>query len=891
MAVKDTSPELWLPQTRLQPPRQREDTVFRPRLDNLLHEFVATHSLTLISAPAGYGKTTLAANLAGPMAALLVAWLTLDREDNNPVIFIKALAAALQKLNPACGAGIGSLLNSQVNPLPQGEQLMSFLINEILETLPEPFVVVLDDLHAVTEQAVYHSLDYLLAHMPWQMRLVVTSRVDPPLALARLRARGQLAELRLADLRFTLDEITTLLNHQLQLNLSTEELHILAAGTEGWPAGLRLLAVSLDRLAPTQRASFLGQLARTNRYVFDFLAEEVLNRQETRIRAFLLETAVLSELTPDLCRAVTNQSDAASTLEELYRRNLFLFALDDAAPFASTTYRYHTLFAQFLRQQLTRERSGEEITEIHLRAARAETNPARAIDFFLAAAAWADAAQMIEQIAEVTFNQGLLDRLSGWIEALPAAVRTTRPWLLYFLGACAWGQGQFYQAQQLLEQALAGFKTTGEERGQGETLVQLSVIYQTSGNFEPGVSLAQQALARPLSQRSQTQLHMAFAWLKLGQGDVQQAQAQLEAALNLAETSGEGGPLQILAMQLRSPFHCLPNGLGLMERLEGLIDRRLPGQRHPWQGSLAALRAYRCLWRGYLDEAVAAAELAWSISDALGGLSWLMVEVGPLLTHLYFLRGDTARVESAFSQFAGLADQYSGWRAAILFPYALHVWSQDRLDEAAQIYVRMHQVGRTYEWPLGPVLRQMLRGLLEIADQNYTAAEQTLREAYRLQQQVPVSSRFNARLLLAYLYCRWRRPEAAVHELSPVLSEYAQAGLPGFILSYGPVIVEPLLDLAQQYRLQPDLVTGIRERLHETGLPRSLHIPDTGAVMTPREVEVLRLLIEGASNKAIAAHLVVSLPTVKTHISRILAKLGVQTRGEAAARARHLHLV
>ncbi len=891
MAGEETSPELWLPQTRLQPPRPREDTVFRPRLDNLLREFVATRSLTLISAPAGYGKTTLAANLAGPTGALPAAWLTLDREDNHPAVFIKALAAALRKLNPACGAGIGSWLNSQVTPLPQGERLMSFLINEILETLPEPFVVVLDDLHVVTEPAVYHSLDHLLAHMPWQMRLVVTSRGDPPLALALLRARGQLAELRLADLRFTPDEITTLLNHQLQLDLSAEELRTLAAGTEGWPAGLRLLAVSLDRVAPGQRASFLGQLAQANRYVFDFLAEEVLNRQDPRVRAFLLETAILPELTPELCRAVTNQSDAASTLEELYRRNLFLIALDDALPLTSTTYRYHTLFAQFLRQQLTRERSGEAITQIYLRAARAETNPARAIDFYLAAAAWADAAQVIEQVAEVTFNQGLLDRLSGWIEAIPAAVRNTRPWLLYFLGVCAWGQGQFDPAQQLLEQALAGFKTTGDERGQGETLVQLSIIYQTAGNFEPGISMAQQALARPLSQRSQTQLHMAFAWLKLGQGDVQQAQVQLEAAMDLAETSGEDGPLQILAMQLRSPFHCLPHGLGIMERLEDLIDRQNLDPRHPWQGSLAALRAYRCFWRGQLDEALAAAEAAWSISETLGGLSWLMVEVGPLLIHLYFVRGDTARVESGFSQFAGLADDYPGWCAAILFPYALHLWSQGRLDDTAQVYVRMHPVGRTYEWPLGPVLRQMLRGLLEIADQNYTAAEQTLREAYRLQQHVPVSTRFNARLLLAYLYSRWRRPEAAVHELSPVLSEYAQAGLPGFILGYGPVIVEPLLDLAHQYRLQPDLVTEVRERLHETGLPRSLHVPDTGAVMTPREVEVLRLLVEGASNKAIAARLVVSLPTVKTHISRILAKLGVQTRGEAAARARHLRLV
>jgi LuxR family maltose regulon positive regulatory protein len=280
------------------------------------------------------------------------------------------------------------------------------------------------------------------------------------------------------------------------------------------------------------------------------------------------------------------------------------------------------------------------------------------------------------------------------------------------------------------------------------------------------------------------------------------------------------------------------------------------------------------------------------MSDALGGLSWLMVDVGPVIGQLYFLQGDLARADSAFHQFTELASSYPAWRALILFPYALHLWSQERLEEASQLYVQMHPLaGQTHEWPVGPVLRPMLRGLLEISDRNYHKAEQTLRQAHQLQQNIPVSTRFNARLLLAYLYYRWGQYEAALHELAPILAEHQQSRLPGLIVGHGAVIVKPLLELAIERGLHAKFASTLQEILQTNNIPRSLHVPDTGAVLTPREVEVLRLLVTGASNQAIAAELVISLPTVKTHISRILDKLAVPTRATAAARARELRLV
>jgi ATP/maltotriose-dependent transcriptional regulator MalT len=268
-----------------------------------------------------------------------------------------------------------------------------------------------------------------------------------------------------------------------------------------------------------------------------------------------------------------------------------------------------------------------------------------------------------------------------------------------------------------------------------------------------------------------------------------------------------------------------------------------------------------------------------------------MVDVDPLLAQLYFLQGDWVGVERAFPRLVSRVQDYPAWRAALLFAYALMLWSQGRLDEAGQIYVQMHPSGQSHEWPIGPVLRPMLRGLLEIADRNYVRAEQTLAHAVGLQQAVPVSTWFNARLLLAYLYHTWGQEEAALHELAPVLVEYEQRGKPGVILGHGPTLVKPLLELALNHKLQAKFAGVLLEALQSAGAPRSIQVPDTGALLTPREVEVLRLLVTGASNKAIAETLVVSLPTVKTHISRILDKLGVETRSAAAARARELRLV
>lgn len=363
-------PSGWLTQTKFMSPAPRNDIIQRRRLLESLHTALRTHPLTLISAPAGYGKTTLLTSLLPAFPDPCLAWISLDEEDNDPARFLSALMASLQRANPDY-ASLQPFLAHLSAATSHARHLIGALINETLAHQNEIWVV-LDDLQLVTEPAIFAALDYWIERMPPQMHLIISTRHDPPLVLARLRASGQLAELRVPDLRFTFDEAQAFFNEKQRLGISPEDLAQLQGRTEGWAAGLRLLAGSLDRISSSDRAAFIQNLAHTDRYVFAFLADEVLKRQEPRTRAFLLETSILPELTPNLCAAVASCPEAPAVLEDLAQKNLFLSRVDENG----TAYRYHALFAEFLRTQLNRA-SPDRAIELHRRAGDAQKNNPR----------------------------------------------------------------------------------------------------------------------------------------------------------------------------------------------------------------------------------------------------------------------------------------------------------------------------------------------------------------------------------------------------------------------------------------------------------------------------------------------------------------------------------
>src|SRR6266568_2634832 len=419
--------------TKLYIPRLRPNVVSRPRLLERLNE--GLHGkLILISAPAGFGKTTLVSQwlAAGPRPT---AWLSLDEGENDPTRFLTYLVAALQTIAATLGEGaLGVLQSPQPSPT---ESMLTALLNEIT-AIPDQFVLVLDDYHVIESKPVDQALTYLVEHQPPQMHLVIATREDPQLPLARLRARGQLTELRAADLRFTPSEAAGFLNQGMGLNLSAEDITALETRTEGWIAGLQLAALSMQ--GQQDSASFITSFTGSHHFVLDYLVEEVLGQQPESIQTFLLRTSILDRLCGPLCDAVllTPSGTGRATLEDLERANLFLAPLDNERRW----YRYHHLFADLLRQRLhqsTASSPGDaesQVNALHIRASVWYEDHGLEIEAFHHAVAAHDverAERLMEGKGIPLHFRGAVTALLAWLESLPTTVLNARPslWVRY----------------------------------------------------------------------------------------------------------------------------------------------------------------------------------------------------------------------------------------------------------------------------------------------------------------------------------------------------------------------------------------------------------------------------------------------------------------------------
>ncbi|MBI2864396.1 MAG: AAA family ATPase [Chloroflexi bacterium] len=896
MVTMATNSSLHLARTKFQVPALPPDVLARQRLFDAIAAALKSRRLVLVSAPAGYGKTTLLAALPRACAHLPMAWLSLDEEDNDPIRFLAALVASLQSLDPGCGATVQSLLAESLAPTSRPavgdyvRHIVGVLINEILTTLPEPFALVLDDLHRITEPAVYVALDYLLERQPSQMRLMMSARHDPPLALARLRARGQLAELRLGDLRFTPAESADWLQERLRLSLAPEQLKTLDAIAEGWAAGLRLLALSLEHLpSSAARGAFLAQMARRDRSVFDFLADEVLGQQPAAVRAFLLETSILPELTPDLCRAVTGRTDAETLLEQTAKRNLLMQALGEG----SSSYRYHPLFAEFLQRRLAQE-TPERVAELHCRAAEAENVPARAIAHYLAAELWERAAEAIEKIGDKLVQDGLCQTLRNSIEALPVPVREARLRLLHLLGVCALHQGALADAWSLLERARSGFEASGDRAGMGEALLGLVGVASQQHDYERQAALIRQALTHSLPPHGQALLLMTRVWQFFHQGDLSQVGEDLDRALEVTLKSEDPRPFTVLAPILRMHLALLP---GRAERIQAYCHQALARFGEgvgPVQASAHSLLGYLCLLCGRLDEAVQEAERARVLSQQLGGFTFLDVEVDFVLTSASLIRGDCAAAERYWEgRLPWIEDTpaLKFYAVSILHLIGRAQWGAGRLDQLRQTYARMPSIVSPQELSEVKISRALMQAMSEVGSHRYAQAERILRGVIALEHEMRPWFVFgSARLLLAHVYEQWRRPKDALSELAPVLAECEREGTPGLILQEGPIVV-PLLRLAVERGVHATLAAHLLSLFGVKVDPRRIDLPETDETLSPREVEVLRLVAAGASNKAITEQLFISERTAKTHVTSILRKLDVTSRTQAAARARELRIV
>ena len=531
--------------TKLFLPPARPNRVSRPRLVAQLNQ-ATLHSLTLIAAPAGFGKTTVLTEWIAQYPHH-VAWVSLDEGDNDPQRFWAYVVAALQKLRPDFGQSALALLQSPQPP--PFAPILTILINEIA-ALPDDFSLVFDDYHVIAAQPIHEAMSFLLDHLPPTVHLIITSRSDPVgLPLARLRARAQLAELRAEDLRFTPDEAATFLNKVMGLNLEATDIATIEQRTEGWVAALQLAALSIQgqRDAP----GFIRTFSGSNRYLLDYLVEDVLNHQSSKLREFLLQTSILERLNGPLCDAILGEpggSDSQSVLEHLEHNNLFVIPLDNDRRW----YRYHHLFAEMLRHRL-KQLQPSQPSELHRRASTWFEQSGlivEAIDHALEAAEYDHALHLIEPIGMRVFtSNSMRHNVQTWLARLPDPVICSRPRPCLIHALLLMNQGNFADAlrrvddaEHALQQMQAAIAAADHENLRGEIAATRAILSAASGEFDPEqvMAWAYEALAQlhadNMMFRSASLGALGIAYLSLG--DIPQAEESLAMAMTTAQAIG-----------------------------------------------------------------------------------------------------------------------------------------------------------------------------------------------------------------------------------------------------------------------------------------------------------------------------------------------------------------
>lgn len=657
---------------------------------------------------------------------------------------------------------------------------------------------------------------------------------------------------------------------------------------------MRLLAGTLQAIKSDERRRiFLEQFAAADRHVFNLLAEEVLQRQPADLQAFLLETSILRELTPRLCRAVTQQERSSQLLAKAVRRNLFLSTVGAFESAVSPVYRYHDLFADFLRYRLAQQEEAEQIRELHRRAAAAETTPARVVRHYLEAEAWEHAALAIEEYGAEMVTEGQIARLQEWLWALPDSVRVQRPWLNYLMGMCYTEGGDFIKGTPLLEKALQQFREEENESGTTAAMVASVYLYIGQHNFAAAAELIDQILERALSPYERVRAHINRAWLMLYQNNWAQVDADTKQAMEIALASEDPGAINVLAHQLTTPLILGEQGIEPIERYHRTVLAGLGDEDSVvWEGTVAVLSTFKWL-RGDLEEAVEMAREARVVSRQYGGLVWMDIGWDLVLLADALVRADYDSFERHWQARVRVYEETGArqWLIVYLCLQVRALWMQKRRDALHALARRARVTAVDFEPPESVIARQTIEALLMLHNSNYKQAETLLLEAAAGQRRARhIRIFFDVRFLLAHLYLERERPGDALAVLQPLLSRLAQKDTPGLVLQEGPYVV-PLLHLAIERDVQPAFAEAVLRLFDLSQEIRPIPVPGTDETLTPREVEVLELLMTGASNKEIAGELVITSRTAKAHVSNILHKLSVSSRTEAVARAHELSLL
>ncbi len=904
-------------ETKFYVPRSRHGLVPRPRLSERLDRGAAS-KLMLVSAPAGFGKTTLltewlAAGPAAPADERLAAWLSLDRGDNDPASFWTYVIAALRTV--ATGVGETALALLHAPQPPPIETVLTALLNE-LSAAAGDIVLVLDDYHVIDARDVQNGMEFLLDHLPPWLHVVIASRADPALPLARLRARGELVETRAAELRFTPDEAAAYLNEMMGLQLTARDVAALEGRTEGWIAALQLAALSMQ--GRDDVAGFIAGFAGDDRHVVDYLVEEVLQRQPDRVQAFLLQTSILGRLSGPLCDAVTGQGGSKAMLEALDRGNLFLVPLDDRRQW----YRYHHLFADMLHVRLLDEQP-DQVPDLHRRAsAWYEQNgePPVAIGHALAAEDFGRAADLVELAVPAMRRTRQEATVRGWLELIPDEVVRVRPVLsMHFAGALM-SVGEFEGVEGRLRDAEWWLDaTTGTGEGPPAPSAEMVVADEEEFRRLPAqieVYRAAQALAR--GEAIGTVRHARRA-LDLALEEDHLCRASAAGLLGLASwasgdlEAGHAAYAECMAGLRRAGYIADTFGCAIaLADIRSAQGRLGEAMRTYEQALQRASEQGGPVLRGTADMHVGMSEVHRERDDLRAATQHLLrsQELGEhagLPQNRYRWRVAMARIRQAEGDPGGALDLLNEAERLYMgdfFPNVrpvpalkARVWiTQGRLDEAL-IWGREQGLSVDDDLSYLREFEHITLARMLLARHQDERAEHSLHQATRLLERLLLAAEEGQRtgrvieilVLRALAHQTLGDIPAALACLERAMSLAEPEGYVRIFIDEGPPVASLLKAAAKQgiaRNYVRRLLVTVSETEHDSPVKQDLIEP-----LSERELDVLRLLGSELDGPAIARELMVSLNTMRTHTKNIYAKLAVTSRRAAVRRGQELDLL
>jgi LuxR family transcriptional regulator, maltose regulon positive regulatory protein len=880
--------ESWLITTKFYVPPASPGLVIRPRLLQRLAA-AADYSFTLVSAPAGFGKTTLLAEwVRQNQSKNSVAWISLDESENDLVRFWEYLIAALKTVLPGIGEMSLTLLHSST-PLPI-ESVLAPLINDLAAIQTDCFLV-LDDYHFINLKSVHDSIVFFLEHLPPRLHLVIATRKDPPLPLSRLRGKGMLLEIRADDLRFNEDEASALLNGPGCLTFTSDDIRSLNRQTEGWAVGLKMVTLSLQ--GEKDIPAFLSGFAEKQRYITDYLFEEVLQRQPPEVRDFLLKTSVLDRLSGSLCDAVTGKTDSRKMLARLESDNLFVVPLDASRDW----YRYEHLFAGLLRNRLELELGKDGVKELQIKASLWYEHSGlveEAIHQAFAAREWKRVMKLLLEPDTlekygITGNHG--GTLFRWMKSIPEELLITEPQLYCEYIWTLILTGQLNSAEsclKILEQAAAD-----DSRLQGRIATIRTYICRILSDAEHIEDYARKAmlLLPPEDDSERAIVYESLAMVFAGAGRHEEAESLAKDAYRIFTRVGDQlsiiAPLKTLGViklyqgKLYQADTLLRQALGIAEQhLENIFTLILLGFIYcEWNDLETAMK--------YLTRSLEAGR----ISDAgLSSGSYLMVYACMTIVRVKIAQGDNVSAAEVLHRCDQILAENKNIPSLSAQVSAAHInlaIAQEDAESTSKWIDKLAEYEANFPGfsPQNAIRRIYLRsenpaGLLQAAYERCNTAGL----GYDA-----IGVRLGQALISPI-------PSESLSFLAEALTKAEPEGLIRIFADEGMALA-PLLRQAISQGIKPVYAAKLlaiieaedrRRKLHGTAIPS---FSPVAGLLSERELEVLKLIQEGLTNPQIAARLVISLNTTKTHVHHILEKLDAGTRTRAITRARELKLI